>query len=80
MWSVSRSTEPFMTTSRISSTYLFQSLGLISSGAVAMASCSSHSIYKLATIGLTGEHIAVQKFLLIDLSAKREIGGSESEF
>ena len=54
-------------TVRMSSTYLFHSVGLIVREADAMASCSGNSMYKSATIGDTGLPIAVPNFCLYNL-------------
>ena len=63
-WPVSASTFPLSMISRMSSTYLFHSLGLQSMGAMAMACCSSHSIKKSARIEDIGVPLPVPNFCL----------------
>ena len=61
---------------KVSSTYLCQNLGV---GAVLRTFCSKYSMYKLATMGLTREPMAVPINLFIELALEREVGVLETK-
>ena len=62
---------------KVSSTYLPQNLGGV--GAVLRAFCSKYSMYKLATMGLTGQTHGSTLNLFIELALEREVGVLETK-
>ena len=63
---------------KVSSTYIFHSLGGFTADVRTL--CSKDSIYKFSTKGLTGDPIAAPIGLLIKFTLEQEIGVTLTEF